>query len=105
VFAFAGLWLPGKADNPPTAAIITTTPNELLRSIHTRMPAILQPDEEQRWLDPELTAAEAVLPLLRPYPADQMEAWALEATPDLRAFDQDPALAAKALRLANAVGA
>jgi putative SOS response-associated peptidase YedK len=104
VFAFAGLWLPGKAGSPPTAAIVTTRPNELLRSIHTRMPAILQPDEEQLWLDPEVTAPETVLPMLRPYPAHQMEAWALEGTTDVREFDRDPVLAARALRLADAVG-
>jgi putative SOS response-associated peptidase YedK len=68
------------------------------------MPAILQPEAEQLWLDPELTAAEAVLPLLRPYPADLMQAWALEDTADVREFEQDPALAARALRLADAVG-
>jgi putative SOS response-associated peptidase YedK len=101
VFAFAGLWLPGKAGSPPTAAIVTTRPNELLGSIHTRMPAILQPDEEQLWLDPEVTVAEAVLPLLKPYPADLMEAWTLEDTADVREFDRDPELAARALRLAD----
>jgi hypothetical protein len=45
-----------------------------------------------------------ILPLLRPYPADLMEAWALEDTADVREFDRDPALAARALRLADTVG-
>jgi putative SOS response-associated peptidase YedK len=102
VFAFAGLWLPGKAGNPPTAAIVTTSANELVHPIHTRMPVILQPEGEQLWLDPEVTAPELVLPLLRPYPADLMEAWVLEGTADVREFDQDPVLAARALRLAEA---
>ena len=54
-----------------------------------RMPAILQPEDEPVWVDPEVTAAEAVLPLLRPYAAELMEACTL---------------AARALRLAEAAG-
>jgi hypothetical protein len=41
-FAFAGLWLPGKDGGPPTAAIITTRANDFMRSIHERMPVILE---------------------------------------------------------------
>src|SRR5579864_8426956 len=40
-FAFAGLWLPGTHHGPPTAAIVTVKPNELMATIHNRMPAIL----------------------------------------------------------------
>jgi len=32
--------------------IITTKPNELVRTIHNRMPVILQPEDEELWLDP-----------------------------------------------------
>ena len=91
-FAFAGLWLPGE-DGRPTATIITTRPNELVQSIHSRMLVLLQPEDEALWLDPDVTEAELVLPLLRPYPADAMEASAVEGTRDLRELDQDPALA------------
>src|SRR3981081_2349752 len=75
VFAFAGLWLPGNKGGPATATIITTRPNELMQTIHTRMPAILAPDPSSAWLDPSLTAPEQVLSLLVPYPAEQMEAY------------------------------
>jgi putative SOS response-associated peptidase YedK len=50
-FAFAGLWLPRSHQSPPTAAIVTVKPNELMATIHNRMPAILRPEDEQRWLD------------------------------------------------------
>jgi putative SOS response-associated peptidase YedK len=76
-FAFAGLWLPGKEDEPPTAAIITTQANELMQPMHERMPVILAPEHERRWLDPSVTATAAVLPLLRPYPSAAMTAWAV----------------------------
>jgi len=70
-FAFAGLWLPG---DRPTAAIVTTKPNELMSSIHTRMPAILRREHELTWLDPELSHAQAKH-LVQPFPADAMEAY------------------------------
>lgn len=76
IFAFAGLWLPGKYERPATAAIITTTPNELMQSIHTRMPAILRPADELAWLDPAVDLEHA-LPLLSPYPAELMQAYAV----------------------------
>jgi putative SOS response-associated peptidase YedK len=76
VFTFAGLWLPGKRGGGlPSAAIITTVPNELMATIHTRMPAILQPADEARWLDPRLTDAQQVMDLVKPYPAEQMHAY------------------------------
>jgi putative SOS response-associated peptidase YedK len=76
-FAFAGLWLPGNRHGPPTATIITTRPNELMATIHTRMPAILgqSDDELLAWLDPSETDADAALALIQPYPADLMEAY------------------------------
>jgi putative SOS response-associated peptidase YedK len=70
VFMFAGLWLPG----PPTAAIVTTRPNELMATIHTRMPAILRPEDELRWLDPSQDSQLAA----EPFPAELMEAYAVK---------------------------
>jgi putative SOS response-associated peptidase YedK len=77
VFAFAGLWLPpAKRGGLPSAAIITTRPNDLMATIHTRMPAILLPEQEQAWLDPSTTDA---LHLLGPYPAELMHAYPVSA--------------------------
>ena len=73
-FAFAGLWAPGK-DGQPTAAIITTGANERMRSIHTRMPVILRPEDERLWLDPKITDVQVVLPLLQPYASEPMSAY------------------------------
>ena len=77
MFAFAGLWLPpAKRDGLPSAAIITTQPNELMATIHTRMPAILLREHERAWLDP---AARDALQLLGPYPAELMHAYPVSA--------------------------
>jgi len=51
-FCMAGLW---EAWNSPegileTFTIITTSPNELVRSVHDRMPVILSQDEGEVWL-------------------------------------------------------
>jgi putative SOS response-associated peptidase YedK len=75
LFAFAGLWLAGNRGSAPSAAIITTTPNALMQTIHTRMPAILRPEDEAAWLDPRLTDAAEVLALVKPYPAEAMRAY------------------------------
>lgn len=59
-FAFAGLWLPGQV---PTAAILTVKPNELMATIHNRMPAILRREHELRWLDPSSDPREMLEPI------------------------------------------
>lgn len=76
-FAFAGLWdLWEKGDEPlRTFTIITTSPNELMEPIHSRMPVILRESDEARWLDPEITDSKSVLTLLKPYPAQEMECY------------------------------
>jgi putative SOS response-associated peptidase YedK len=38
------------------------------------MPVILLPDEEEAWLDPDMTEVEAITSYLRPYPAELLEA-------------------------------
>ncbi len=74
-FGFAGLWDIWEKDGQAlkTFTIITTEPNELMQPIHSRMPVILKESDEAKWLDPEITRPEDVLPILKPYPSDDME--------------------------------
>lgn len=74
LFAFAGLWVPGPTGEP-TAAIVTCRPNALVEPIHTRMPVILRPEDEALWLDPECTDPMRLVNVLRPYPAEAMDAY------------------------------
>ena len=60
-------------DEITTCTIITTQPNELVAPIHNRMPVILLPDDEEYWLDPDLTEPEPIVNLLRPYPVDLLQ--------------------------------
>jgi putative SOS response-associated peptidase YedK len=39
------------------------------------MPVILQKEDEDEWLNPDLTEPEHLLPLLKPYSAEEMETW------------------------------
>jgi putative SOS response-associated peptidase YedK len=76
-FAFAGLWDSWKRSDGTqlrTCTIITTEPNELMSSIHTRMPVILAADARAEWLDSTQHDDQALLHLLTAYPAQQMQA-------------------------------
>lgn len=76
-FAFAGLWehWKGGGDELESCTIIVTEPNELLKPIHDRMPVILDPNDYDQWLDPELSDTERLQKLLRPYRSKEMEAY------------------------------
>jgi putative SOS response-associated peptidase YedK len=76
-FTFAGLWEiwhSSDGSKVQTCAIITTQPNELLQPIHNRMPVILPEGTFQQWLNPGETPPNVLDHLLRPYPADELEA-------------------------------
>ena len=79
LFAFAGIYDvrrdPSNGDTHASCAIVTTKPNALLKTIHDRMPAILDARAEEQWLDPRFTDADGLLALVRPYPPEQMEAY------------------------------
>ncbi len=75
-FAFAGLWEDWESPDGSrvkTCIIITTKPNELVASIHNRMPVILPPNVFGQWLNrnPHVDLQS----LLVPYPADGMDAY------------------------------
>jgi putative SOS response-associated peptidase YedK len=50
-----------------TCAILTTPPNSLVAEIHDRMPAILNEEDYDRWLDPGITDPERVADCLHPF--------------------------------------
>lgn len=66
----AGLWeqWPGNENEPETRSftIITTTPNELMATLHDRMPVILQPESQKNWLE----SKDPPTDLLHPYPSE-----------------------------------
>ena len=75
-FSFAGLWdtwTSPEGEEIKSCTIITTEANELLKPIHDRMPVILTRETEAVWLDPTIQDPALLLPLLNPYPAEEME--------------------------------
>lgn len=76
-FAFAGLWDLWKSPEGyqvQSCTIVTTEPNELMASIHNRMPAILRPKSYEDWLNPQLRDDHVLTHLLKPYPTELMKA-------------------------------
>jgi len=79
--AFAGLWEvwwdpaeKERGDPLRTCTIVTAAANELLTSIHDRMPVVLDRGDWGTWLDPDLGTAD-VQPLLRSAPDSWFEAY------------------------------
>jgi putative SOS response-associated peptidase YedK len=78
-FGFAGLWERWKdrasGQTIQSCTIITTTPNEVCAPIHDRMPVILEPKDYARWLGEEPTEPPHFMIMLKPFPAEAMEAY------------------------------
>ena len=51
-FCMAGLWDQWNSPDGPleTFTILTTSPNQLVGSVHDRMPVLLSPDQSEHWL-------------------------------------------------------
>jgi putative SOS response-associated peptidase YedK len=77
VLGFAGLWeswLGPDGNIVESCTIITTSPNELIREIHDRMPVIIHPDQYEIWLQ-DSPSVQSLQQLFMPYPAAKMEAY------------------------------
>lgn len=77
-FAFAGLWERWRGSDDvviESCTLLTTGPNELMRPLHNRMPAILHPKDYDLWLDPEVQRPDLLQAVLLPYPAEEMTAY------------------------------
>ena len=71
--AYAAIW--DAWNGLDTVAVLTTTANDLVRPLHDRMPAILDPERFAAWLDPNESRPETLLSLIGPYPVSKMESW------------------------------
>jgi putative SOS response-associated peptidase YedK len=73
-FFFAGIWDEWQLDGSSikSCAIVTTTANKLLATIHNRMPVILTKENVDDWLRSKAKASE-LRELLAPYPDSEMQ--------------------------------
>ena len=53
--------------------ILSTMPNSLVADVHDRMPAILNPDDYDLWLDPGVTNVALVADSLKPFDSRLMK--------------------------------
>jgi len=75
LFGFAGIYselAPEDKQASGSYAVITTSPNRIMESIHDRMPVILHPEEFDDWLNPENNDSPYLKDFLRPFPDDAM---------------------------------
>jgi putative SOS response-associated peptidase YedK len=83
--AFAGLWEiwrdPAIADDDDpdgwvrSCVIVTTSANDLLEPIHSRMPVMLDETDWDTWLDPTTEHVAELEAMLRPAPDDWLEVY------------------------------
>jgi putative SOS response-associated peptidase YedK len=77
LFAFAGIWESFHNElgqELQTFTILTCKPNDVVASIHDRMPVIMPRQDYSTWLDPVATDCD-LRSLLVPYPSGQMAAY------------------------------
>lgn len=75
LFAMAGIWETWSSNGTEiqSVAIITTDANDVVSELHERMPVILAPDEEERWLHED--DQDELQRLLDPYPDEGTRSW------------------------------
>lgn len=77
IFSVAGLWdtwLNQKNEIVNSFTIITVSANEIMKTIHNRMPAILFEEEERNWIDESIPIGD-LKNLLKPFPSDLIYAY------------------------------
>jgi len=93
-FAFAGLWERWKGGEDgvvESCTILTTDANELVAPLHDRMPVILHATDHDLWLDTR-AGREAVARLFEPFPADEMDTYAVSRRVNNVANDDEACL-------------
>jgi putative SOS response-associated peptidase YedK len=78
IFSMAGIWetwIAPTGEIVNTFSIITTEANDFMKSIHSRMPVILNRADEHKWL--YSGNMQEVISLLKPYHSDDMEMQAI----------------------------
>jgi putative SOS response-associated peptidase YedK len=75
LFAFAGIWDGWKSPEGKlveSCSILTSTPNELLKDVHDRMPVILHRNHYETWLTAPPSESKTLAELLVPYETELM---------------------------------
>ena len=76
-FVFASIWESWRSADGvalETCALITTSPNDVVRPLHDRMPVILRGRAVDAWLDPAVSDPDLLQPLLASLPSADLKA-------------------------------
>jgi putative SOS response-associated peptidase YedK len=76
IMSVAGIWDAWRADGKEerfSFSILTTSANEVMRSIHDRMPVILDPKDEEAWLAPDFSKESSLREILKACPDSWLE--------------------------------
>lgn len=74
-FGLAGIterWISPEGEIVESFSVITTVANDLMQTVHHRMPVIIKPDEYGAWLDPNNQDVDYLNSFLRSFPSGQM---------------------------------
>lgn len=96
LFALGGLWERWQGPDEQiieTFSLLTTEPNELVATVHDRMPVIVRPADYERWLDPALGEPAAIMGMIGPFPARAMIAYPVDPRVGSPSFDAPECLA------------
>jgi putative SOS response-associated peptidase YedK len=75
LFAFAGIYdQTDQGDTEPAAsfAILSTRPNALISELQSRMPVIVRPEDEGRWLSRQITDLDDLQHIFEPLSSDEI---------------------------------
>jgi putative SOS response-associated peptidase YedK len=75
--------------------MIITEPNQFVAEVHDRMPALLQPDQFDHWLNGDMAVEE-----LRPVPNDYLQRWPVSKRVNSSKADKDDATLIEPVKLA-----
>lgn len=90
IFSFAGfydIWKDVEGKEWKTYTLITTEPNKEARAIHDRMPVILRPEDEPKWLESSRTKREDIEPFLLPLEDNGLEIYEVSSDVSDWAYD------------------
>jgi len=76
IMSVAGIWEtwhPGTPEQRHSFSILTTSANDFMRDIHTRMPVILDRSSESVWLDPTVRERAVLEKMLQPCLSSSMD--------------------------------
>jgi putative SOS response-associated peptidase YedK len=91
VFALAGLWdrWEGDGESLDSCSIIVMPANEVMKSLHDRMPAIIAPAHYDLWLDSRITDKAEIMSHLNSAPSFQLVTYAISPWVNSPKHDDD----------------